>query len=123
MSLATRSISFMSITATQSPFLQQQPIKMLLGGQWVASASGKVFDTYNPSSGEVLAKVAEGDNEDISRAVAAARKAFESGAWPKLTPSQRGRLLWKLADLVEQNAEELAQLETLDNGKPIKYSR
>ena len=104
-------------------FLQQQPVKMLIGGQWVASASGKVFDTYNPSSGEVLAKVAEGGSEDINRAVVAARKAFESGVWPKFAPSQRGRLLWKLADLIEQNAEELAQLETLDNGKPIKYSR
>jgi acyl-CoA reductase-like NAD-dependent aldehyde dehydrogenase len=107
----------------QSAFLQQQPMKMLIGGQWVESASGKTFDTFNPSTGEVLAKVAEGDAEDINRAVAAARKAFEGGPWPKLTPSQRGRLLWKLADLVEKNAEELAQLETLDNGKPIKYSR
>ena len=116
----------MSITATeamQSIFLQQQPVKMLIGGQWVESASGKVFETYNPSTGDVLAKVAEGDSEDINRAVVAARKAFESGPWPKLTPSQRGRLLWKLADLIEKNAEELAQLETLDNGKPIKYSR
>ncbi len=116
----------MSITAqdaVQSPFLQQQPVKMLIGGQWVESASGKSFDTYNPSTGEVLAQVAEGDSEDINRAVAAARKAYESGPWPKLTPSQRGRLLWKLADLIEQNAEELARLETLDNGKPIKYSR
>lgn len=109
--------------ATQSAFLQQQPIKMLIGGQWVDSASGKTFDTINPSTGEVLAKVAEGEREDINRAVATARQAFESGPWPKLTPSQRGRLLWKLADLIEQHAEELAQLETLDNGKPIKYSR
>ena len=111
------------IDATQSVFLQQQPIKMLIRGQWVEAASGKTFDTINPSKGEVLAKVAEGDSEDINRAVAAARKAFEGGSWPKLTPSQRGRLLLKLADLIEQNAEELAQLETLDNGKPIKYSR
>lgn len=116
----------MSITATdvmQTTFLQQQPVKMLIGGQWVESASGKVFETYNPSTGVVLAKVAEGDSEDINCAVVAARKAFESGPWPKMTPSQRGRLLWKLADLIEKNAEELAQLETLDNGKPIKYSR
>jgi acyl-CoA reductase-like NAD-dependent aldehyde dehydrogenase len=111
------------IDATQSVFLQQQPIKMLIRGQWVEAASGKTFNTINPSTGEVLAKVAEGDSEDINRAVAAARKAFEGGSWPKLTPSQRGRLLLKLADLIEQNAEELAQLETLDNGKPIKYSR
>jgi acyl-CoA reductase-like NAD-dependent aldehyde dehydrogenase len=61
--------------ATQSAFLQQQPIKMLIGGQWVDSASGKTFDTINPSTGEVLAKVAEGEREDINRAVAAARQA------------------------------------------------
>jgi acyl-CoA reductase-like NAD-dependent aldehyde dehydrogenase len=109
--------------AVQSAFLRQQPIKMLIGGQWVDSASGKTFDTINTSTGEVLANVAEGEREDINRAVVAARKAFESGPWPKLTPSQRGRLLWKLADLIEQHAEELAELETLDNGKPIKYSR
>lgn len=107
----------------QIAFLQQQPVKMLIGGQWVEAASGKTFETYNPSTGEVLARVAEGDAEDINRAVAAARKAFESGPWPRLTPAQRGRLLWKLSDLIEQHAEELAQLETLDNGKPIKYSK
>ena len=108
---------------TRYAFLKQQPVKMLIGGQWVEAASGKTFDTINPSTGEILAKVAEGDVEDINRAVAAARKAFESGPWPKLTPSQRGRLLWKVADLIEQHAEELAELETLDNGKPIKYSK
>lgn len=106
----------------QSSFLAQQPVKMLIGGQWVEAASGKTFETLNPATGEVLVQVAEGDSEDIQRAVTAARKAFESGPWPKLTPSQRGRLLLKLADLIEQNAQELAQLETLDNGKPIRYS-
>jgi len=106
----------------QSAFLTHQPIKMLVGGQWVEAASGKAFETLNPATGEVLARVAEGDSEDIQRAVGAARKAFESGPWPRLTPSQRGRLLLKLADLIEQNAEELALLETLDNGKPIRYS-
>jgi len=108
---------------TQIAFLQQQPVKMLIGGQWVAAASGRTFETINPSTGSVLAQVAEGDVEDINRAAIAARKAFESGPWPKMTPSQRGRLLWRLADLVEQHADELAQLETLDNGKPIKYSK
>ncbi len=107
----------------QSAFLQQQPIKMLIGGQWVEAASGKAFETIDPSTGQVLARVAEGDSEDINRAVTAARKAFESGPWPKMTPSQRGRLLWKVAELIEQHAGELAQLETLDNGKPIKYSK
>src|SRR6266566_4495632 len=123
---AIRRIQAMTTNTTdiqQSTFLKQQPVKMLIGGLWVVSASGKMFDTINPSTGEVLARVAEGDAEDINRAVAAARKAFESGPWPKLTPSQRGRLLWKVAELIEKNAEELALLETLDNGKPIKYSR
>src|SRR5436305_6501182 len=96
--------------ATQSAFLQQKPIKMLIGGQWVGSASGKTFDTINPSTGEVLAKVAECDAEDINRAVVAAGKSFESGPCPKLTFSQRGRLLWKVAELIEKNADELAQL-------------
>ncbi|HEY7975097.1 MAG TPA: aldehyde dehydrogenase family protein, partial [Ktedonobacterales bacterium] len=107
----------------ESVFLRQQPVKMLIGGQWVAAASGKTFETYNPATGQVLAQVAEGDAEDINRAVAAARKAFESGPWPKMTPSQRGRLLWRVAELIEQHADELALLETLDNGKPIKYSK
>jgi acyl-CoA reductase-like NAD-dependent aldehyde dehydrogenase len=106
-----------------SAFLRQQPVKMLIGGQWVAAASGKTFETYNPATGQVLAQVAEGDVADIDRAVAAARKAFESGPWPKMTPSQRGRLLWRVAELIEQHADELALLETLDNGKPIKYSK
>src|SRR5258708_12919956 len=109
--------------ASTSAFLNQQPIKMLIGGRWVESASGKTFDSINPSSGEVLAKVAEGDAEDINRAVAAARKAFESGPWPKLTPSQRGQLLWKVAELIEQHAEELAHLETLNTRTPVNYSR
>ncbi len=97
--------------------------KMLINGKWVDAASGKTFPTYNPATGEVLARVAEGDREDIDRAVKAARAAFESGAWPKLTPSKRGRLLWKLADLLEENLEEFAELEMLDNGKPLKVAR
>jgi len=97
--------------------------KMLINGKWVEAASGKTFATYNPATGEVLAQVAEGDREDIDRAVHAARAAFESGPWPKLTPSERGRLIWKLADLLEENREEFAQLESLDNGKPLTVAR
>lgn len=99
------------------------PRKMLIGGNWVEAVSGKTFESYDPSTGEVLARVAEGAAEDIDLAVKAARAAFEKGAWPKMSPAQRGKLLWKLADLVEQHNEELAQLETLDNGKPIMTSR
>ena len=92
---------------------------MLIGGRFVEAASGKSFETWDPATGEVLARVAEGDREDVERAVTAARRAFESGPWPAATASERGRLLWKLADLVEAHADEFAQLESLDNGKPV----
>ncbi|HEY4710112.1 MAG TPA: aldehyde dehydrogenase family protein [Candidatus Acidoferrales bacterium] len=97
--------------------------QMLINGKWVDAASGKTFPTYNPATGEVLANVAEGDKEDINRAVAAARAAFDTGRWSKITPSQRGKMIWKLADLIEQHAEEFAQLESLDNGKPLAIAR
>ncbi len=96
---------------------------MLIGGKWTEAASGKTFPTYNPATGEVLAQVAEGDREDIHRAVAAARAAFDHGPWSRLSSSERGRLIWKLADLIEENLEEFAQLESLDNGKPLKVAR
>ena len=104
-------------------WLMSGPKKLLIGGEWVEAASGKTFQTYNPSTGEVLAHVAEADSADIDRAVIAARKAFESDAWRKMTPSKRGQLLWKMADLIEKNADELALLETLNNGKLLKISR
>jgi phenylacetaldehyde dehydrogenase len=100
-----------------------QTQKMLINGKWVDAVSGKTFPTYNPATGEVLSRVAEGDAEDINRAVDAARAAFETGPWPKLTASERGRLIWKLADLLEKNIEEFAQLESLDNGKPLTVAR
>jgi phenylacetaldehyde dehydrogenase len=100
-----------------------KPRPMLINGKWVPAASGKTFPTYNPSTGEVLCQVAEGDKEDIDRAVAAARAAFDKGPWRKITPSERGRIVWKLGDLLEKHAEEFAQLESLDNGKPIAMSR
>ena len=100
-----------------------KPRPMFINNQFVNSASGKTFPTYDPATGEVLAKVAEGDREDIDRAVKAARKAFEGDAWAYMSPSQRGRLIWKLADLLEARAEEFAQLESLDNGKPLSIAR
>ena len=101
----------------------EKPRKMLINGKWVEAASGKTFPTYNPATGEVLAQVAEGDREDIDRAVKAARAAFEKGPWRKMSPSERGRMIWKLADLIEQHVEEFAQLESLDNGKPLNVAR
>jgi phenylacetaldehyde dehydrogenase len=97
--------------------------KMLINGKWVDSVSGKTFPTYNPATGEVMAQIAEGDREDINLAVTAARNAFEKGPWRKLTVSERGKLIWKLGDLLEENLEEFAELESLDNGKPLAVAR
>src|SRR5579864_3405093 len=100
-----------------------KPRKMLINGQWVNAASGKTFPSYNPATGEVLAQIAEGDRADIDLAVKAARSAFEQGPWSRITASARGRMIWRLGDLIEQHLEELAQLESLDNGKPLKVAR
>jgi len=97
--------------------------RMLIDGQWVLAASGKTFQTYDPATEQPLAEVAAADREDVDRAVRAARRAFESGPWRRMTPSERGRALWKLADLIEAHGEEFAELETLDNGKPISVAR
>jgi phenylacetaldehyde dehydrogenase len=111
-----------SIDPRVSRFLAE-PRKMLIGGKWVEAASGKTFATVNPATGEALAEVAEGDREDVDRAVKAARAAFDTGPWRRMTPSERGRAIWKLADLLEQHADEFALLETLDNGKPLTISK
>ncbi|MCU1308124.1 MAG: Betaine-aldehyde dehydrogenase [Acidobacteriaceae bacterium] len=108
------------LTATKTKIA---PGRLLVNNQWVDSP--KRFDTINPATGEVLTQVAEASIEDVDRAVSAARHAFEdrSGPWRKMSASERGRLIWKLSDLVEKNIDELAELETLDNGKPIFESR
>jgi aldehyde dehydrogenase (NAD+) len=98
------------------PRVKDQP--QLIGGKWQDSVSGKTFPTLNPATGEVICQVAEGDKADVDLAVKAARRAFEDGPWPKMNASERGRLLNRLADLIEQKSEELAALESLDNGKP-----
>jgi phenylacetaldehyde dehydrogenase len=97
--------------------------KLLIDGKLVNAASGKTFPVYNPSTGNILAQVAEADAEDVDRAVKAARRAFDEGPWSKMSPSQRGQLLWKLADLLEQHSEEFAQIESIDNGKPVAIAR
>jgi aldehyde dehydrogenase (NAD+) len=112
-------------TATAEPIAPPKVAnqKLLIDGKWVDSASGKTFATTNPATGDTICQVAEADREDVDRAVKAARKAFETGPWRnKITPAQRGRLLYRLADLIEENAKEIAALETLDNGKPIRDS-
>jgi phenylacetaldehyde dehydrogenase len=99
------------------------PRQMFINGQWVDAASGKTFETPNPATGETLAHIAEGDAEDINRAVRAARSAFDDGPWSRMSPSDRGRLIWKIGDLILEHADELAQLESLDNGKPYAVAR
>src|SRR5437762_10035903 len=110
----------MMITAAKG---KPEPGRLLIDGQWTDGA--KKFDTINPATGEVLTQVVEASEEAVDQAVSAARKAFEdrSGAWRKMSASERGRLIWRLADLVEKHIDEFAELETLDNGKPIFESR
>jgi len=100
-------------------FLKGQPKKLFIGGRWVESAGGKTFATHDPATGDVLAAVAEANAEDVDRAVAAARKSFDRGTWRELPPAERAKVLWKIGDMIEERATELAQLETLDNGMPI----
>src|SRR6201991_1871826 len=97
--------------------------KLLIDGKLVNAISGKSFAVYNPASGTVIVSVPEADRADVDLAVQAARRAFDDGRWSKVKPSERGRLLWKLADLIEAHLEELAQLESLDNGKPVAVAR
>jgi len=99
------------------------PRKLLIDGKWVQAHSGKTFNSIDPATGEVLARVAEGDKADIDLAVKAARRAFESGPWAKMSASERGRIIWKIGDLLQENLEEFAELETLDNGKPLSVAR
>ena len=96
---------------------------LLIDGKWVDAKSGQTFPVYNPATGEVLDECAAGEKADIDLAVKAARRAFEQGPWSRLTPGQRGRLIWKLADLLESHLDEFAQIESLDNGKPLAVAR
>jgi aldehyde dehydrogenase (NAD+) len=95
------------------------PTKLLINNEWVDAESGKTFESINPATGEAICSLAEGDEADVNKAVKAARKAVESGPWHDISAAQRGYLLNKLADLIAENAEELARLESLDNGKPL----
>ncbi|UUX96149.1 aldehyde dehydrogenase [Aquabacterium sp. J223] len=108
--------------ATPHPFLGGTPKRLLIGGQWRPAASGRTFDTHNPASGARLAAVAEGDAADVDAAVQAARAAFE-GPWSRFKPDERQALLLRLADVVEAHHDELAWLDTLDMGAPLRHTR
>src|ERR1700712_2212268 len=111
-----------AIPITRHPYADGSYKQMLIDGKWVDAASGKKFETHNPATGELLATVAEGDAEDINRAVAAARRAFE-GPWSRVKPFERQSLLLKLADLVEKHFDELSALDTVDMGAPLSRTR
>jgi len=110
------------VSAAVSTFLAKTH-QLFINGQWVPAQSGQTFDVVNPAIAQTIALVARGNRHDVDAAVAAARKAFEQGPWPKLTTSERGKLLWKLADLLEAHLDEFAELESIDNGKPISVAR
>ena len=104
----------------QADSFVRSPHKLLIDGEWVEAASGQTFATLNPATEEALAEVAHGQAEDIERAVKAARKAFaDDSPWRRMNASDRGRLIWRISELIEENADELAMLESLDNGKPF----
>jgi aldehyde dehydrogenase (NAD+) len=114
-------ISTLALTAEIPVALPQ--LKLLIGNRWVWSEAGRTFATINPSTGEEICQVAEADAADVDQAVREARAAFEHGTWRKLRASERGRLLYSLADLIESKADQLATLESLDNGKPVSVAR
>jgi aldehyde dehydrogenase (NAD+)/phenylacetaldehyde dehydrogenase len=125
MAAATVSVEKAAAGARNSAALDflKKPKRLLIGGKWVAAKSGKTFETVNPANEEVLALIAEGDKADVDEAVKAARKASDDGRWPSMGPHERARMMFKIAELIDTHADELAELETLDNGKPLTFSR
>jgi acyl-CoA reductase-like NAD-dependent aldehyde dehydrogenase len=111
------------VTSTAVLDFLRKPKRMLIEGKWVSAKSGKTFETINPANEEVLALVPEGDRADVDEAVKAARRAYEGSKWSKINPHQRARFLLTIADLIEKHVEELAILETLNNGMGISLAR
>ena len=111
-----------SLGSAATAFLAK-PHKLFIDGKWVEAKSGKTFAVEDPATEETIAQVPAGEKADVDEAVAAARLAFESGQWPRITPGERSRLVWRLGDLLEQHADEFAELEALDNGKPVTNAR
>ncbi|RST86778.1 aldehyde dehydrogenase family protein [Aquibium carbonis] len=109
--------------AAARAFLARKDRQLLIGGVWRDASDGAVFETHDPASGALLARLARGNVVDVNDAVAAARAAFENDAWHGMTPSARGKLLWRIGDLIDRHADELAELEVLDQGKPLKTAR
>src|ERR1700678_2532670 len=110
------------VSSAVTKFLEA-PKKLLINGKWISAASGKTFEVKNPATSRTSAHAAEGDKADIDAAVQAARHAFDAGPWPAMTPSQRSKVIWRIGDLISKYADELAELESIDNGKPMAVAR
>src|SRR5271163_2366495 len=110
------------LSSAAATFLAKE-LKLLIDGKWVAASSGKTFPVEDPATEETIAHAPAGDKADIDLAVAAARRAFETGPWSRISPADRSRLVWRLGDLIEQHIDEFAELEALDNGKPVTNAR
>ena len=110
---------------TSTPVTQflAAPKKMLIDGKWVSAVSGESFEVMNPATGNVIAHVPEGDKADIDAAVRAARRAFEAGPWASMSPSDRSKIIWRIGDLISKYRDELAEVESLDNGKPMTVAK
>lgn len=110
-----------SVPASLASYLAS-PKQLLIGGQWQSAASGKTFEVVNPANESVIARVAHGADKDIAAAVKSARQAFDHGPWTRMTSSERGKIIWRIGDLIEKHNDQLAQLETIDNGKPYSVA-
>ncbi|MEL6411884.1 MAG: aldehyde dehydrogenase family protein, partial [Pseudomonadota bacterium] len=97
--------------------------KMLIGGEWVDASDGSTFESTNPATGAVWSRVPEATEADVDRAVRAAHEAFSTGPWSKMTPTERGKYLRRLGDLLAEKSEELGRIETIDTGKMLKETR
>jgi len=115
-------VDMVSLSTPVKRFVSQAR-QALIDGRWQDAQAGETFEGFNPSNEAVIAHVADCKRADVDLAVAAARKAFDKGPWPRMSPSARGKILWKIGDLILENLEELAQLESLNNGKPIAVAR
>src|SRR3954469_20517795 len=100
--------------------VQIQKVPLFIGGKFVESSSGKTFENLNPATNQIIANIAEASFEDVNRAARAARAAFESGSWSRLPAASRAKTLREIADVIESHADELARLESIDTGKPIR---
>lgn len=119
-----------SMTATLSADLDPRttefiarPQQMYVDGQWVESATGRRFDTVDPATEQVITTVPHSDAEDVERAVRAARRAFENGPWPAMTPAERQRMIWRIAEGITARADQFAELESIDNGKSVAVAK